>query len=104
MSGFSSMQYTIGTALDRASERGYVVELLVDHHWVTGTVVANDGCGVVLDNDGREHCVVRLERISAVRVAAGAPMLSKAAAGRGSDEDRIFESPMPMPAPRTPSY
>jgi hypothetical protein len=100
MSGISSMQYTIGTALDRAHESGYVVELLVESHWVTGQVVACDGIGVVLDNDGREHCVVRLESIAAVRVGSEAPMRRKISAARPMSEARTFDGAMPMPSPR----
>jgi len=49
MTAFSSMQYTIGTALERAREKGVYVEIMVDGHWVTGLVVATDAQGVVLD-------------------------------------------------------
>ena len=45
----SSMQYTIGTALDRARERGLGVEVLTEGHWLAGTIAAADGLGVVLD-------------------------------------------------------
>jgi hypothetical protein len=103
MGTFSSMQYTIGTALDRAREGGSVVELLVDNHWVAGLVVASDGIGVVLDNEGREHFVVRLERVSAVRVETAAPVLSQIGTGIGLDVDRAFDGAMPMPGPRMPS-
>ena len=95
MATFSSMQYTIGTALERAREAGHQVEVLVDGHWITGLVAASDGLGVVLDNQGREHCIVRLEGIKAVRVQAEAPTVSQPAA-----EVRDFESARPMPGPR----
>lgn len=100
MGAVSSMNYTIGTAIDRALGAGHVVELLVENHWVTGQVVANDGIGVVLDNDGREHCVVRLERIAAVRVASEAPMRSRIPAGHPTGDNRMYDGSMPMPAPR----
>ena len=96
MSSFSSMQYTIGTALERAREAGHMVEVLVGGHWITGLVAANDGLGVVLDNHGLEHCIVRLENISAVRVAAEAPTLSQ---DEPVGADR-FASARPMPGPR----
>jgi hypothetical protein len=99
VNAFSSMQYTIGTALERAREAGHVVELLVDNHWVSGLVVASDGLGVVLDNNGMEHCIVRLERVSAVRVSSRAPMLQTGAADR-LDDDLVFTGAMPMPGPR----
>jgi hypothetical protein len=99
----SSMQYTIGTALERAREAGSTVEVLVDQHWLTGQVVANDGVGVVLDHEGEEHCVVRLERIAAVRVSARAPMLRRIPGARTAD-DGAAESPYdgarPMPGPQ----
>lgn len=100
MSAISSMSYTIGTAIDRAHHAGHVVELLVENHWVTGLVVANDGIGVVLDNDGRDHCIVRLERIAAVRVASEAPMRPPIPAGHQVEESRMYDGSMPMPAPR----
>src|SRR3954453_12350290 len=86
MTAFGSVQYTIGTALDRARDAGHTVEVLVDGNWVKGAVVANDGQGAVLDHEGREHAVVRLERISAVRVAARAPMLRPVPAGFGAED------------------
>jgi hypothetical protein len=98
----SSMQYTIGTALDRAHEAGHTVELLVETHWVQGTVVANDGVGVVLEKDDREHCIVRLDRIAAVRVATGAPMRRRIPAGHDMAEP-AFDGAMPMPGPRAAS-
>ena len=39
----SSMQYTVGTAIERAREQGHLVELLLEGHWVSGRVVASDG-------------------------------------------------------------
>lgn len=98
MSTGSSMQYTIGTALERAREGGLLVEVLVDNHWLDGLVVASDGLGVVLDNEGRDHCVVRLERISAVRVGAEAPRLDTLPA-EDVEGDR-FDGAVPMPGPR----
>jgi hypothetical protein len=93
------MQYTIGTALDRAHEAGYAVELLVEAHWVHGAVVANDGVGVVLEKDDSKHCIVRLDRISAVRVASEAPMRRRIPAGQWVGEPG-FDGAMPMPGPR----
>jgi len=102
MTAFGSMQYTIGTALDRARDAGHIVEVLVDGNWVKGSVVANDGQGAVLDHEGKEHAIVRLERISAVRVAARAPMLHPVPAGFGAD-DRLSDEAIPMPGPRAAS-
>jgi hypothetical protein len=92
----SSMLYTIGTALDRARERGLEVEVLVENQWLTGQVAAADGLGVVLDRDGAEHFVVRLERISAVRVGAHAPMLADVDDARSEGPHR-FDGAVPMP-------
>lgn len=97
----SSMQYTIGTALDRARQLFHTVEVLVDGQWVLGTVLAADGTGVVLERDDREHSVVRLERISAVRIAASAPMRPQIPAGRVGldlDADGAFVMPTPRQA------
>jgi hypothetical protein len=96
----STMQYTVGTALDRAHDLGLVVEVLVEGDWVVGRVAANDGLGVVLDRDGEEHCVVRLERVSAVRVRARAPMLEEITDGRDSARTEVFNGAVPMPGPR----
>ena len=98
MGSVSSMQYTIGTALGRAQDAGYAVELLVEGHWVQGAVVANDGVGVVLEKDETEHCVVRLDRISAVRVASEAPMRRRIPAAY-EGEPKV-DGAMPMPGPR----
>ena len=106
MATMSSMMYTIGTALERAREAGSTVEVLVDNHWLEGLVVASDGVGVVLDNRGEEHCVVRLERISAVRVGARAPMLRRIPGGQ-ADGNRYdgarLDSARPMPGPQPAS-
>lgn len=106
MATMSSMQYTIGTALERAREAGSTVEVLVDHHWLAGQVVANDGVGVVLDHEGEEHCVVRLERIAAVRVSARAPMLRRIPGARFTDDrsaDPRHDAARPMPGPQAAS-
>lgn len=99
MTALSSMQYTIGTALDRAQQGNLYVELLVGDHWLEGLVVAADGQGVVLDNEGRDHCVVRLERISAVRVGAEAPRMDTGTTNAPRAGDGASVSAMPMPAP-----
>jgi hypothetical protein len=97
----SSMQYTIGTALDRARQLFLSVEVLVDGQWILGTVLDSDGTGVVLERDDREHSVVRLECISAVRIAASAPMRPQIQAGRTGldrDDDGAFVMPTPRQA------
>jgi len=93
----SSMQYTIGTVLERARVQGLEVEVLVDGHWLSGIVVAADGLGVVLDRDGVEHSVVRLERVSAVRVGEHAPMLHTVDAPSAAGPDRTADGAVPMP-------
>jgi hypothetical protein len=101
----SSMQYTIGTALDRARDRGFEVEVLVEGHWLMGFVAASDGIGVVLDREGVEHFVVRLDRIAAVRVGNKAPMLDPVgvdhAEGPRRTPDGAVPMPPPMPRPRS---
>lgn len=59
--------FTIGTALRRAENNHLPVEVLVQGHWLRGTVAGIDGQGLILSTHS-EHAVVRLESISAVRV------------------------------------
>jgi hypothetical protein len=63
----NSTLFTVGTALRRAESNGLPVEVLVQGHWLRGTVAGLDGQGVILSTHA-EHAVVRLESISAVRV------------------------------------
>ncbi|HET6652991.1 MAG TPA: hypothetical protein VFH10_10155 [Nocardioides sp.] len=83
--------YTIGTALNRARDNDVAVQVLVEGQWLTGRIAAVDGHGVVLHCDDLGHAVLRMERVSAVRIASELP-------GR---------TPIPtahaMPAPRQPS-
>ncbi len=70
-----SVLYTIGTALRRAEDSHSPVHVLVEGQWIHGRIAAVDGHGLVLESvDGDEHSVVRMSSISAVRVAAAAPM------------------------------
>jgi hypothetical protein len=70
----SSTLYTVGTALRRAHDHDLLVTLLVESHWLQGRVAAIDGHGVLLDlAEEGEHSVVKLERISAVRVQGTLP-------------------------------
>jgi sRNA-binding regulator protein Hfq len=87
-----STLYTIGTALNRARDNHIPVELLVEGSWVSGVVVAVDGFGVVLSSEEREHMVVRIEAVSAVRIMTPAPVRSPITVGAH-----------PMPGPR-PAY
>lgn len=102
---FGSMQYTIGTAIERALQDGYPVSVLVEGQWIGGAVVASDGVGVVLESAEQQHAIVRLDRISAVRVESAAPMRrtipANAMAGSGFD-DRSPDGAVPMPGPRQP--
>ncbi|HEY3529951.1 MAG TPA: hypothetical protein VGK78_12450 [Nocardioides sp.] len=72
----SSTLYTIGTALRRAHDHHLPVAVLVEGQWLRGGVVAVDGHGAILELDEDEHSVVRLERISAVRVRGTLPTTS----------------------------
>jgi hypothetical protein len=69
----SSTLYTIGTALDRAKENQLPVDVLVEGHWLTGLVVAADGHGVLLSCAEREHALIRISNVAAVRVHSPAP-------------------------------
>jgi hypothetical protein len=62
-----STLFTIGTALRRADSNHLPVEVLVQSHWLRGTVAGLDGHGLVLSTHS-EHVVVRLESITAVRI------------------------------------
>ena len=68
-----SMLYTIGTALNRARDNGFGVEVLVEGMWLRGRVLAVDGYGLCLYTADDQHSVVRVESISAVTVSAAAP-------------------------------
>ena len=81
--------YTIGTALNRARDNDIAVEVLVEGQWISGSVVAVDGHGVVLNSDEREHLVVRMESVSAVRIFTQVPGRTPISAGA-----------RPMPGPR----
>lgn len=87
----SSMLYTIGTALNRARDNGFVVEILVEGTWLSGNVLALDGFGLCLQSDDSVHSVIRVESISAVTVRAAAPRQLALEDGPGAHA---------MPAPR----
>lgn len=70
---YTSTVYTMGTALSVARDNSIPCALLVDGQWMHGHVLAADGHGVVLDSAGSEHSVVRMERISVVRMMTRAP-------------------------------
>lgn len=84
--------YTIGTALNRARDNDVQVQVLVEGQWLTGRIAAVDGHGVVLHSDDLEHAVVRMERVSAVRICSALP-------GRTP----IAQVPHPVPSPRQPA-
>lgn len=64
----STMMLTIGMALDRAKSEERTVRLAIAGDWITGTVVATDGQGVVLAEEGGEVTVVRADSVTAVRI------------------------------------
>jgi hypothetical protein len=64
----SSVIFSMGTALSRAKEHDLPVAVLVANEWLRGRVLAIDGHGLLLETDSSEHCVVRLEAVSAARV------------------------------------
>ena len=69
----ASTIYSMGTALDRARANGLKVDVLVSGVWLSGTVIASDGHGVVLEISDQEHAVARLESVLAVRVNSDVP-------------------------------
>jgi hypothetical protein len=93
--------FTVGTALRRAENNNLPVEVLVQGHWLRGTVAGIDGQGVILSTHS-EHAVVRLESISAVRVPetmADAPVaetfddLHELAVSEAREDDGAFAMP-----------
>jgi len=85
----SSTLYTIGTVLNHARDNGLEVDVLVSGHWLSGVVAAVDGFGVVLASNGDQHAVIRMEAVSAVKIAQG--MLRRTEIPAGAH---------PMPGPR----
>jgi len=98
MSYNSSMLYTMGTALGQALEENSEVSVLVDGVWLTGAVVMHDGVGVVLDN-GDEHSIVKVERITAIKVLAELPWQREVTEGVNTMEPS--GEAIPMPGPRS---
>lgn len=92
----SSTLYTMGMALDRAAQNGFTVALLVEGHWLEGQVAAHDGMGVILESVEGMHCVVRNERIAAVKVMAESPYHRTPI----TDGEDFADEAMPMPGPR----
>jgi hypothetical protein len=97
----SSTIFTVGTALRRAENNHLPVEVLVQGHWLRGTVAGLDGQGVILSTHS-EHAVVRLESISAVRIPetmADAPVAEtfdqhhELAMSEGREDDGAFAMP-----------
>lgn len=95
----SSLVYTMGTALDRASELGTLVQVLVHGQWLAGRVAAVDGHGVVLERDEIDHVVVRLADVSAVKVVGNVPGIVMDAP-RLEDPRLRDTSLAPVPRPR----
>ena len=90
----NSMLYTMGTALSRAAEQGFLVRVLVDGAWLEGQVAATDGVGVVLESSSGNHAVVRTERIAAVQIDSESPLRSSI---------RAYPESATVPGPQ-PSY
>ena len=93
--------FTIGTALRRAETNHLPVEVLVQGHWLSGTVAGIDGHGLVLSTHS-EHSVVRLESITAVRIPEN---VKDAPVAETFDEQHqltvaaVSDQPWPMPGP-----
>jgi len=89
MNGSSSMLYTMGMAISRAHDLGYDVSVLVEAQWLTGRIAAQDGVGLVLEQQDSCHSVVRMEKVSAVTIHAESPYHQEITSAR------------PMPGPRS---
>lgn len=72
MSTQSSMQVTVGSALNRAWDQGQRVDILAGGHWFSGMISAVDGMGVALDGENFERYVIRLDQVGAVRIRTAA--------------------------------
>jgi len=98
-----STVFTIGTALRRADANHLPVEVLVQSHWLSGTVAGVDGHGLVLSTHS-EHVVVRLESITAVRIPEN---VKDAPVAETFDEQHqltvaaVSDEAWEMPGPRT---
>lgn len=68
MSTQSSMQVTVGSALNRAWDQGQSVDVLVGGHWFSGMISNLDGMGVAIDGADFERYVIRLDQVGAVRI------------------------------------
>jgi len=68
---------TIGTALYRAWSSSRQIDVLVNNAgWLSGTVVGLDGHGVVFQEAGDTHLVLRLEAVVAVRIESSTAQTS----------------------------
>lgn len=76
MSIQSSMQVTVGSALNRAWDQGQPVDVLVGGHWFSGMISNLDGMGVALDGEDFERYVIRLDQVGAVRIRSLASALA----------------------------
>jgi hypothetical protein len=86
----SSMLYTMGMAISRAEDLGFDVRVLVDGHWMEGRIAAQDGVGLVLEHESAQHSVVKMDRISAVKIMSESPY-----------RHELTTVARPMPSPRT---
>lgn len=68
---YNGTMNTMGTVLRRAHDDGASVEILVEGHWLSGTVGDVDAHGMVLDDHG-DQTVIRLESVAAVHLIAAA--------------------------------
>lgn len=66
MSSMGSTILSVGTLLSRAEEQGTPVRVLVEGNWITGTPIASDSHGVVLDNPDDGQYLVKSTSVTAV--------------------------------------
>lgn len=98
MATINSTIYTIGTALNRAKETDVPVELLLAGQWVTGTVNALDGHGIVLLGEGGELSIIRLSSVDAVRIRQAAAFDGTPQVEAPRDDPTAGREAHPMPA------
>lgn len=66
MASMGSTILTMGTLLSRAQDQGIPVRILVEGQWISGTPIASDSHGVVLDNPDEGQYLVKSVAVTAV--------------------------------------
>lgn len=66
MASMGSTILTVGTLLSRAEDQGIPVRILVEGQWISGTPIASDSHGVVLDNPEEGQFLVKSTSVTCV--------------------------------------